>query len=511
MVRSLCFRLAVLYALVFGLIQAVLFGTVLIIRETDLRRDFDEELVARAEGVAESFAAWHLPDLQSPWRQMPSRPLAHPTQAAIWRIVFDDGATIAGSGAAEEWFPPPPRPQMIDSAAPDWSPPVLQTLALPRAPERDRSRQFRIASIRYQSNPADPSERSYTVQVGRDLRPLESSIAALRRTIKIAIPGGMLIAALVAMAVARPALAPITAIARQAGALSATALRQRVPMPRRASSEVVQLADSFNAMLARLQRAFEAHQRFLADVAHELKTPVTALAAEAQLVAEQAACSTCAGLASRVHNEMHRLARLTEAFLTLARTDAGYPLDSLAPVRLDEVLTEAVRSCLPLALARNISLPTIIPAHGPEPLVQGDQQLLVSMVDNIIRNAIAHSPDERPVHLTLTLNQMQAIIAIEDHGPGIPSEHAEHIFDRLFSLHTVQTNASGADNALLPSTTGAGLGLAIARAIARAHGGDVRLATSPAARTCFEITLPLLHEGPVSESQSSQPGIAVAP
>jgi two-component system OmpR family sensor kinase len=270
-------------------------------------------------------------------------------------------------------------------------------------------------------------------------------------------------------------------VAREARRLSAARLDRRLPIPS-GRDEVVEMIRTLNDMLDRLQSAFDAQERFIANAAHELKTPVTHLLGQAQVLARQTRRpEEYDRFVSAVQEDMRHLATIVESLLLLARADAGLPLKSRTRVSINEVVTDVVERCHPYAAQREVQLePALCPPtdEADEPEVEGDAELLVSMVGNLVRNAIRFSPPGERVEVVVERVDEQVRIAVRDRGPGIPDDQLPRLFERFYQ----------ARNAERPG--GSGLGLSIARSVAKLHKGGIGVARRPGGGCEFEVTLP---------------------
>jgi signal transduction histidine kinase len=181
-----------------------------------------------------------------------------------------------------------------------------------------------------------------------------------------------------------------------------------------------------------------------------------------------------------IEQQTTRLSRIVDDMFTLARADAGnYPV-RMAPMYLDEVVADAGRAAQVLAAAKGITIEVAVP--DPAALT-GDEELIRRLVGNLLDNAVRHGPEGSVVRVTLDSTPAAYTVAVSDDGPGIPPEIRAHIFERFYRGDAGRPRAVRADE-------GAGLGLALARWIARTHGGDVRLAASSDAGTTFIAELP---------------------
>ena len=294
-------------------------------------------------------------------------------------------------------------------------------------------------------------------------------------------------------ALARRSLAPVVAMSERAAEISATSLHERLPVAN-AHDELGRLAHTFNDLLARLDTAFEQQRRFMADASHELRTPVAIMRGEADVALSQPERDPeeYRGALRVVRDEGRRLSRVVADLFLLARADAGRrPLQRTA-VYLDELVAECARAARALASARGTTLGYTMPPRpagdGGDPANDwpfvGDEELLRSLVMNLIDNAIKHSPPGSTVTVLLDRDESAYRISVADNGPGIPPEARSRVFERFFRVDRARAREARSD------TGGAGLGLAIGRWIAEAHGGTLDLVESSPAGSRFEIRLP---------------------
>jgi signal transduction histidine kinase len=254
--------------------------------------------------------------------------------------------------------------------------------------------------------------------------------------------------------------------------------------------ELGQLATVLNGLLTRLELSFSQQQRFMADASHDLRTPVAVLRSAADVALSRTDRSPVELRAAleTVSDEGRRLTRLVDDLFLLARADAGQQPLATEQVYLEEIAEQSVRAARALAQARDVSVDYDAAAESP---FTGDPLLLSRALMNLLDNAIQHSPEGARIRLTLERDlvaQAEAMryrIAVIDQGGGIPIEMQSRIFDRF--VRADETRSRAGTN----RSSGAGLGLAIARWIAREHGGDVRLASSGPDGSRFELTLPI--------------------
>jgi two-component system OmpR family sensor kinase len=239
--------------------------------------------------------------------------------------------------------------------------------------------------------------------------------------------------------------------------------------------EVRVLADAFDRMLDRLENAFARQRGFVADASHELRTPLTVIRGQLEVLARQRSVTVedVRHVDEVVRTEVLRMERLVEDLLLLARADEGELLRP-APLQLRPFVTELF-DALTLTADRRFELGAV-----PDGVLRADEDRLAQVVRNLARNAIEHTGPDGLVRLTVLTHPRGWIeLAIEDDGPGIPLEQRDRVFDRFHRTDSARARREG----------GAGLGLAIARAIVEAHGGRIYAGSSPegGARVGFEL------------------------
>jgi signal transduction histidine kinase len=255
------------------------------------------------------------------------------------------------------------------------------------------------------------------------------------------------------------ALAPVAGMRRRVAGITATDLDARVPVPP-SHDQVAELAVTLNEMLDRLAAATVAQRRFVADASHELRSPLASIRAAHEVASVHPEAIDWAVVNADVLTDLTRLERLVDDLLFLARTDERGPRPQREDVDLDDLVAEEASR-----LRRTTGLQVVtrlVPAR-----VVGDRLQLARVLRNLADNATRHAVDR--VELGVQPSAAAAVVDVVDDGPGIPVAERDRVFDRFVRLDTSRERAAG----------GAGLGLAIARAIARAHGGDVVVLDSP--------------------------------
>ena len=303
--------------------------------------------------------------------------------------------------------------------------------------------------------------------------------SAMARTLGLALLAGMPLALAFAWLggrwLAGRALAPVEEITAAAEGVTAERLDRRVPVPA-VADEIQRLATVLNATFDRLERSYEQALRFSADASHELKTPLTVLRASIESVLESPSLADAdrEGIASLL-DQTRRLANITSSLLLLARADAGrLVLDAaehdLAP--LTEACAEDARI---VAEERGVHVDCQLPPKAP---ARVDTLRFAQILSNLLDNAVKYNRPGGAVRVTLSDAGAVWRLGIANTGPGIAPEHQARLFERFFRAeHSAETN-------------GQGLGLGLARELARAHRGDIALVRSEDGWTEFAVTLP---------------------
>ena len=288
-------------------------------------------------------------------------------------------------------------------------------------------------------------------------------------------------------------LAPIGRITGVAREIQATDLSRRIRM-QGPNDELKQLADTFDAMLARIDAAFAAQQQFLADASHELRNPLAIIRTNADLALsdpdpEQEELRQAVVVVKRASD---RMARLVDDLLALARREA--PTFAIEPVDLGRAASEASDEFVAPAEARGIVLDRAV---APGVVVMGDTDALKRAIANLLENAVRLAPVDSRIRLAVGSERDLAWVAVSDEGPGIAPEHQSKVFDRFWRADKGRSRADG----------GTGLGLSIVRQIAQTHGGDVQLQSRVGVGSTFTIWLPVasLTNEPAPRVASSAP------
>jgi two-component system, OmpR family, sensor kinase len=277
---------------------------------------------------------------------------------------------------------------------------------------------------------------------------------------------------------------PLDDIAKTANGITrADDLSLRVPYGDR-TDEIGVLARALNQTLERLERQFQTQQRLLADVSHELRTPLTAIRGNIDLMERMGEGDPLSLDSIRI--EVDRMTRLVGDLTLLARADAGgLPLDK-QPIELDNLLFEVYRQFS--MIEKPVS---VVITEVDQVCVLGDPDRLKQLFINLIDNAIKYTLDGGKVNISLSKLDGWAQFQVTDTGVGIPPEDLPHIFDRFYRVDKARNRAQG----------GSGLGLSIAKWVARAHGGNIQVKSEVGVGTTFTVSLPAVK--PSQESRAA--------
>jgi two-component system sensor histidine kinase ArlS len=324
------------------------------------------------------------------------------------------------------------------------------------------------------------------IHVAEPLDTLERTIVRAREAIVIALATTAAVVVIFSIVLASQATTPINALSREMREISSDRLalasgsfdgRPRGAQLSRRNDEIGRLAKSFSELLSRLAEAFARERQFISDASHELKTPLTSINANAQLLlrwGDQDREIRRESLET-IARESADLAGMVNGMLTLAKADRGDEIPK-EPLSLAQIASEVVQNANYRAEEKHIGLQF---AHEGTPIVYGDAHLMRQLVGNLVDNAIKFT-DRGRVDVKVGQNGASAWIEVADSGPGIPAEDRTHIFERFYR----------ADKARSRAVPGTGLGLAIVRSIARVHGGEARAERAPSGGALIRVILP---------------------
>ncbi|MDI3339208.1 MAG: ATP-binding protein [Sphaerobacter sp.] len=356
---------------------------------------------------------------------------------------------------------------------------------------------MRVLSVLLVAYPTQ--EPVVTLQVAEPLNPMLQTLRKLRLLMAAGGGLGLVATAVGAYVLAGRSLRPLSQITTTARDIGHEGdLSRRIELPA-ARDEVRQLVETFNEMLSRLEEAFAAERRFVADASHELRTPLTALRGNAEILLRQIDAGRWdpadlqEGLAD-IRDEAERMGRLVQNLLTLARADVGWRPE-LEVIHLDQVAADAARLVTPLARQHDFRV-----RSDGEIDVIGNADQLKQLLLILLDNAFTYTPQGGEVELQVHRRDGIAEIVVRDTGPGIPPAQRQRIFDRFYRGDAARTHGAA----------GAGLGLAIARWIVDCHAGAIQIEDAEGGGTLVRVTVPLA-PAPDDRTDGRRPAVAPVP
>lgn len=337
-------------------------------------------------------------------------------------------------------------------------------------------------NFRAVSHPWTSGQAVYAVTGTYSLRDIDAVLRQLRGIFQIAIPILIIAALRGGNVLARRSLYPVAAMATRTGMITERNLHERIPIT--GGDELEGLARVINGLLDRLEASFDRQRRFIADASHELRTPTAVVRTEADvtLSREHRSEEDYRGSVSIIRDASDRLARIVDDLFLLSRADSGHLVPRRDELYLEEIVHNATRAVGSVASQRGV---TVQLGHVYEAQCVGDADLLGRVILNLLDNAIKYSPSGATVAVVMSRQTSFHEVTVTDDGPGIPAADRERIFERFVRLDAAR--ARDEDSA----TSGAGLGLAIARRMAEFHGGKLDLVESRPGRTVFRVLVPV--------------------
>ncbi|GGS32192.1 sensor histidine kinase [Actinokineospora fastidiosa] len=322
------------------------------------------------------------------------------------------------------------------------------------------------APVVHSANPGDSGAFVVGYLVDRDRAEVSETI----QTLVLVSVLGLLFAGVAAWVVAGQILAPVRLVRQAAAEIGEHDLTQRIPV--NGNDDIAALAEQFNAMLDRLEQAFAAQRQFVDDASHELRTPITIVRGHLELMGDDPADR--AAVVRLCTDELDRMNRIVADLLVLAKAERP-DFVRVEPVEVAELTSDIYAKVRAIADRR-----WLVEAIG-EGVAHVDPQRVTQAMVQLAQNAVQHTGDGDDVLIGSSMLDGRVAFWVTDRGPGVPPGDQSKIFDRF---------SRGATGGASAHRSGAGLGLAIVRAIAEAHGGGVRLVSVPGQGASFGIDLP---------------------
>lgn len=389
----------------------------------------------------------------------------------LWQQVREEEG---GGHAIEVWRPRGQRLLAVGTVEPltlgppDGSSPGrrARTIELPTGP-------FRVTTERVQISGSDFLVRAAVSEI-----PARRAIHSLWQELAILSLSVLVVGGFGGYLLARRSLGPLARLAEHARRINAEHLQDRLS-PDDLGTELNQLRDAFNETLARLERSFEGLRVFTAHASHELRTPLTVIRSVGEVGLRQPRPDTeYREVIGTMLEEVDRLSILTDTLLALARADAGEARLLIERVDLSVLAREVADRLAVLAEERAQTLDVRV--DGPA-VVKGDRVALRQALQNLVDNAIKYAPDGSRTEIRVRTEDATAVVEVQDEGPGIPLDRRDRVFERFYRGNGGSSRERG----------GAGLGLSIVVATAKAHGGHVDLESEEGAGSIFRLVLPM--------------------
>lgn len=500
--RTLRFRLAAAFFVWTGLFLVLLGVALPLTREVLIRREVDTKLDEVEQNVLSEFRAAGLRDGEQLLRK-------YDYDLSEVMIQVDPSPLPAAETA------PASAVRLPLPAGDDSRRTVYARASVPKTtPER-----YRIAAHRVNYLGQD-----YLVQIGESLAQFDRIERTLIKLLMIALAIGLVATAIAGWIVSGSVVSRINKVARAVRDVSPTRLDERVQILA-GNDEIGVMANDLNHMLERMAVAFRSQEKFMSEVSHELKTPLSALLTEAQVLKQmrntprwaaapqaQAAAETRKAVEPyerfvlSVEEEMRWLGKLVESFLMLARFGHGKQFLAETTVPMNDIVLDATEHSSLYARQHGVNLNLSLYDAGedqPEAVIRGDPQLLRVVADNLIRNAVQFSKKGDSVFIRLAHEGLPGspgvlLFTVKDQGPGVPEEYLTRIFDRF-----AQAPSKGS------TRRGSGLGLTIAKSIVDLHSGHIEANNDPAGGCIFSVRLPILVVRPDSPHIDKIPVVAI--
>jgi signal transduction histidine kinase len=458
---------------------AVLVGAWLLYQEST-QRQLDERLEDLARGVGEMMQD----ETRPPW--IDRFQSLQPTERTFVVLAVRDAE---GDVLASQWLVDTEAlPPIPNSAGADV---VIRPLA-PGDALRLIGRAVSSRIVTYRSTLPDGSVRYIDLATASDIQSETRSF--LLSVFIVGGLGALLASGLAAWLISGRAVRPMKQLADAADRVDPKHISGRIDVDGD-EHEIAELRTALNQALTRLEDGYRAQERFISNVAHDLKTPIAVMLTEAQVRSSaNATREELEEFRDSMIVEMRRLGGLVESFLTLALADQGASLARLVDVAIVDLVLDAVAECDREAGHRNVRLVATLTESGDaDTYVRGDPDLLRTMIVNLIRNAIRHSPAGGVIEIEAALRSESVLLSVRDRGPGIPEEYREAVFDRFVTV------PSG-------PAPGTGLGLAIASSVAQMHGGVVTLRNRDDGGCIAAVDLPLAGPHVARETSAVETG-----
>jgi heavy metal sensor kinase len=346
----------------------------------------------------------------------------------------------------------------------------------------DEGRPVTVGNLLVVETPAPVDGRRYLVDCGVSKLPDGQVLRGFLVMLGIGVPLILLVSVTGGAVLVRQAFRPVRRITNAAKAITSSNLGQRLPVAE-TSDELEHLSIVLNEMIGRLEKAFQHSQRFSADASHELRTPLTIMRVELESISQEAALDR--GVREKIGSileETVRMGKMVEGLLAVSRLETGEAVINVERFDLAGLVAETAEQIALLAEEKKIT----VRCEGPGAVeVDGDRFRMQQVIVNLMDNAIKYSPAGGEILLNTFAAGTEAMLEVDDDGPGIVAEALPHVFERFFRADSVRTH----------SVNGTGLGLSIVQSICLAQGGSVEAGNRDGGGCRIIVRLPLAVAG----------------
>lgn len=439
-----------------------------------LRADLDELYTARARvrttAMAEELSRTRGSITRAQLVEMRSSHVRHMfDQPSLSLAVFDlDGTPVAWSD------PQPPELALLEMSTPEQNQTSHHRGAGPWPAEPGRTPEPARYGLRRFT---DPQGQEQLLLAAFGDASFEAAMADRARFLLVCIVTGTAATAVAAWIIAGTVTRPIAKLREVAESFTPAGIRTEVEATQQ-TSEFKDFERELLTAREELRRFVMAQERFISNVSHEINTPIAVLLTEAQTMDPSSLSDDARAFVQSVKDEMRRLGRTVDGFLTLARLRSGSPAEQPVTCDVNEAVSEAVTACAGAAERHGVSVRATLSRGERTPLVTGEPDLLRSLIEHLIRNAIRFAGASRVVEVGVMPGNARWCVSVRDRGADIPGQDLAGIFDR-FGQHPARSEHRGH-----------GLGLAVAQGLAELHGGQIKALNMPEGGCEFIVELP---------------------
>jgi heavy metal sensor kinase len=456
--HSLAFRLTMWYAGIFMLTSCVAFLFFYFLITSVIRDRTDQDLLSEARTLS---SILQVQGMNAVKRQIIFEAQAAGEKKIFFRLLSFNGQEFSSSNMSY-WLDIGVEKASVEQLIRE-NRPVFKTVSLP-----DRKHNIRMLYTII--------GRNLILQLGQSMENYSRFIEVFRKIFISTMATLFILAAIIGWFLARRALAGVEAVMRTARQISESSLKERVPV-KKYQDEIDQLAITFNQMLDRIQTLVAGIREMSDNIAHDLKSPITRIRGISEVsLTTGASEKEYEDMAASTVEECDRLLDMINTMLVISKTEAGVNKLDSRELDIGAVVRDACELFRSPAEDKNLRLVCDVSGNFS---VFGDNRMIQRMIANLLDNAIKYTPAGGSIEVTINTGTHDTVaIAVKDTGVGISEEDLPRIFERFYRCDPSRSEA------------GIGLGLSFARAIARAHGGDIRVTSTSGRGSTFSVTLP---------------------